>query len=79
MGKKAKLTHVYAKKQKKKSSSSAVSVSFLLNIHQLGSGVQAGATKRRPTTHAQREKNHNRSLWRTNEMVRSALNKKKYR
>ena len=61
----------------KKSSSSTVSVSFLLKVHQLGSGVQAGATKRRPTTHRER-KGHNRSLWRRNEIVRADLNKKKY-
>ena len=39
----------------KKSSSSTVSVSFLLEIHWLRSGVQAGATKRRPTTHTQKK------------------------
>ena len=54
-----------------RSSSSAVSVSFLLEVHQLGSVVQAGATKRKPTTLTER-KNHNRSLWRRKEIVRSA-------
>ena len=40
-------------------SSSTVSVFFLLESQLLGSGVQAGATKQtktRPTTHTEREK-----------------------
>ena len=52
-GKKAKLTHVYAKiswTAVSLSSSSTTSVCFLLEVHRLGSGVQAGATNRRPTT-----------------------------
>ena len=73
MGKKAKLSHVYVKK----SLSSTVSVSFLLEgVHLLGSGVQAGTTKRKPTTERERKKSQNRSLWRRNKIVREALNKK---
>lgn len=42
----------------------------------LGSGVQAGTTKRKPTTERERKKSQNRSLWRRNKIVREALNKK---
>ena len=75
-GKKAKLTLVYAKQILVKCRKCFLS--SLLEVHQRGSGVQADATKRKPTTLTER-KNHNWSLWRKNEIVRAALNKKKYR
>ena len=72
MGKKAKLIHVQAKKSRTAvslSSSSAVSVTFLLEAQQLSSSVQAGATRRRPTTKREK-KNHILGLWRRKANVR---------
>ena len=61
MGKKAKLTHIQAKKSWT-AQFPFHRQCFLLEIHQLGSGVQAGATNRRPTREREK-KNHNGSLW----------------
>ena len=64
MGRKAKLTPVQANKFRTAislSSSSAVSISFLLEAKQLSSCVHAG-TRRRPLGHKERGKNQLRSM-----------------
>ena len=52
---------------------------LLLEIHQLGSGVQAGATNRRPTTEREKKKIIMEVYGQEKTIVRAALSKKKYR
>ena len=78
--KKAKLTHVFEKKswtEDSLSSSSTVSVSFLLEVHLLSSVAVYRQAQLKEDLPQQERKNHNR-LWRRKEIVRAALNKKKY-